>query len=54
MDVGIVDNPEKAREAARSFKIYNVEVVFLNVSNVSTYALSFTVLPIPQNIKVLL
>lgn len=48
-DAGMVDNPEKAREAANFLKTQDVEMVFLYVS---TYALSSTVLPIAQKLKV--
>ncbi|WP_339740993.1 L-fucose/L-arabinose isomerase family protein [uncultured Sunxiuqinia sp.] len=49
VDAGMVDNPEKAREAADLLKKKDVEIVFLYVS---TYALSSTVLPIAQKVKV--
>lgn len=49
VDVGMVDNPEKAREAADLLKTQDVEIVFLYVS---TYALSSTVLPVAQKVKV--
>ena len=48
-DAGMVDNPVKAREAADFLKLQDVEVVFLYVS---TYALSSTVLPVAQKLKV--
>jgi len=48
-DAGMVDNPVKAREAADYLKSQDVEIVFLYVS---TYALSSTVLPIVQKLKV--
>lgn len=48
-DAGMVDNPTKAREAADFLKSENVEIVFLYVS---TYALSSTVLPVAQKLKV--
>ena len=48
-DSGMVDNPDKAREAADYLKSQDVEIVFLYVS---TYALSSTVLPVAQNLKV--
>ncbi|HKK61309.1 MAG TPA: hypothetical protein VJ951_02045, partial [Bacteroidales bacterium] len=48
-DAGLVDNPVKAREAADYLKKEDVEIVFLYVS---TYALSSTVLPIAQKLKV--
>jgi L-arabinose isomerase len=49
IDAGLVDNPQKAREAADYLKKNDVEIVFLYVS---TYALSSTVLPVAQRIKV--
>ncbi|MDR1865328.1 MAG: L-fucose/L-arabinose isomerase family protein [Bacteroidales bacterium] len=49
MDVGMVDNPEKAREAASFLKREEVEIVFLFIS---TYALSSTILPVAQRIGV--
>ena len=49
IDAGMVDNPAKAREAADFLKSQDVEIVFLYVS---TYALSSTVLPIAQKLKV--
>lgn len=48
-DAGMVDNPVKAREAADYLKSKDVEIVFLYVS---TYALSSTVLPVAQKLKV--
>ncbi len=48
-DAGMVDNPEKARAAADFLKREDVEMVFLYVS---TYALSSTVLPVAQKLKV--
>ena len=39
----MVDDPEKAGEAARRFRAESVEMVFLYVS---TYAVSSTVLPV--------
>ena len=45
----MVDNPEKVQETATFLKSNDVEIVFLYVS---TYALSSTVLPIAQKIKV--
>jgi L-arabinose isomerase len=47
VDAGIVDNPLKSREAADRFRREGVDVVFLNVS---TYALSSTVLPVVQTV----
>jgi len=49
IDAGMVDNPVRAREAADYLKSQDVEIVFLYVS---TYALSSTVLPIAQKLKV--
>ena len=48
-DAGMVDNPVKAREAADYLKSQDVEIVFLYVS---TFALSSTVLPVAQKVKV--
>jgi L-arabinose isomerase len=48
IDAGMVDNPEKASEAALLLKITDVEMVFLYIS---TYALSSTVLPVVQKVK---
>ena len=49
IDAGMVDNPMKARSAADFLKSQDVEIVFLYVS---TYALSSTVLPVAQKLKV--
>ncbi len=49
IDAGMVDNPEKARETADFFKTQDIELIFLYVS---TYALSSTVLPIAQRLKI--
>jgi L-arabinose isomerase len=49
IDAGIVDNPEKAKDAATYLKTQDIDIVFLYVS---TYALSSTVLPIAQKVKV--
>jgi len=49
INAGMVDNPDKAREAAALFAEKRVEAVFLYIS---TYALSHTVLPVAQNLKV--
>lgn len=48
-DAGMVDNPVRARQAAHYLKAQDVEIVFLYVS---TYALSSTVLPVAQRLKV--
>ncbi|MCK4464535.1 MAG: L-fucose/L-arabinose isomerase family protein [Bacteroidales bacterium] len=45
VDAGMVDNPEKAGAAAKKFISEDVELIFLNIS---TYALSSTVLPVVQ------
>ncbi len=49
VDAGMVDNTEKAGLAAALLKKNDVEIVFLYVS---TYALSSTVLPVAQKVKV--
>ena len=49
IDAGMVDNPEKAKQAGDFLKSNDVEIVFLYVS---TYALSSTVLPIAAKVKV--
>jgi len=49
IDAGMVDNPLIARKAADFLKANDVEIVFLYVS---TYALSSTVLPVAQKLKV--
>jgi L-arabinose isomerase len=49
IDAGMVDNPVKAQAAADFLKKNDVEIVFLYVS---TYALSSTVLPVAQKVKV--
>ncbi len=49
VDAGLIDNPKNAPEAAALFGKEGVDVVFLFVS---TYALSSTVLPVVQQIKV--
>lgn len=48
VNVGLVDSPEKARETASLLKSEDVDLLFLNVS---TYALSSTVLPVVQKLK---
>jgi L-arabinose isomerase len=45
VNVGLIDNPQKAREAADRFRREGVDLVFLYIS---TYALSSTVLPVVQ------
>ena len=49
VDAGMVDNPAKANIAAELFTSQNVDLI---VMYVSTYALSSTVLPIAQKVKV--
>lgn len=49
VDAGMVDTPVKARSATEYFAANQVEILFLYVS---TYALSSTVLPIVQCVKV--
>ena len=49
VDAGLVDTPEKAREAAGVFKRADVDIIFLYIS---TYALSSTVLPVVQKVGV--
>jgi L-arabinose isomerase len=48
VDAGMVDHPEKARQAAEYLKKENVDITFLYIS---TYALSSTVLPVVQQLK---
>ncbi|MCK3684815.1 L-fucose/L-arabinose isomerase family protein [Maribellus sp. YY47] len=49
VDAGMIDKPEKSHEAADLLKSQDVEIIFLYVS---TYALSSTVLPVAQKVKV--
>ena len=49
VDLGMIDNPVKAREAASILLRAEVDIVFLYVS---TYALSSTVLPVVQRLGV--
>jgi len=49
VDAGMVDCPEKAAEAANIMRKEGVEIVFLFIS---TYALSSTVLPVVQRLRV--
>ncbi len=49
IDAGLADSPARAREAATLLHNNNVELLFLFVS---TYALSSTVLPVAQKLKV--
>jgi L-arabinose isomerase len=49
ISAGLVDNVEKAKDAAELFKSKDVKIIFLYVS---TYALSSTVLPVVQKARV--
>ncbi len=49
VNLGLVDNPDRAREAGREFRRRDVDLIFLHVT---TYALSSTVLPVVQRAKV--
>ncbi len=49
VNAGLVDDPQKAREAADLFRARNVDAIFLYIS---TYALSHTVLPVVQKVGV--
>jgi L-arabinose isomerase len=49
VNLGLIDNPESAFEAGRTFRKEDVDIIFLYVS---IYALSSTVLPVVQRAKV--
>jgi len=49
VNLGLVDNPQRAYEAGREFRRADVDVIFLHVT---TYALSSTVLPVVRRSKV--
>ncbi len=49
INLGLIDNPEKAFEAGRAFRTADVDLIFLYVT---TYALSSTVLPVVRRAKV--
>lgn len=49
VDLGLIDTPPKAFEAAHRFRREDVDLIFLHVT---TYALSSTVLPVVQRAKV--
>jgi L-arabinose isomerase len=49
VDAGLVDNSDRAREAAELFRRERVDLIFLYVS---TYALSSTVLPVVHEVRV--
>ena len=49
VNLGLIDNPQKALEAGHQFRVADVDLIFLHVT---TYALSSTVLPVVQRAKV--
>lgn len=49
INVGLVDNPQRAYEAGRELRRADVDIIFLHVT---TYALSSTVLPVVRRAKV--
>lgn len=49
VNLGLIDTPEKAFQAAHDFRAADVDLIFLHVT---TYALSSTVLPVVQRAKV--
>ncbi len=49
VNLGLVDNPDRAHDAGRKFRRQDVDLIFLHVT---TYALSSTVLPVVQRAKV--
>lgn len=49
INAGIIDNPAKAAEVAEALKKEDIRILFLFIS---TYALSSTILPIAQRLKV--
>ncbi len=49
VNIGLIDNAEKAMEAGHRFRQADVDIIFLYVT---TYALSSTVLPVVQRAKV--
>ena len=49
VNLGLVDNPDRARAAGREFRRQDVDLLFLHVT---TYALSSTVLPVVRRAKV--
>ena len=49
VNLGLIDNPEKAITAGHDFRKADVDIIFLYVT---TYALSSTVLPVVQRAKV--
>ena len=48
VNLGLIDNPEKAMEAGHRFREADVDLIFLHVT---TYALSSTVLPVVRRAK---
>ncbi len=49
INLGLIDNPEKAAAAGHTFRRADVDLLFLHVT---TYALSSTVLPVVRRVKV--
>lgn len=49
VNIGLVDNPERAHAAGREFRREDVDLIFLHAT---TYALSSTVLPVVQRARV--
>lgn len=49
INLGMIDTPERARDAGHRFRAADVDIVFLHVS---TYALSSTILPVVRRLKV--
>jgi len=49
VNLGLIDNPQKALDAGHRFRQADVDIIFLYVT---TYALSSTVLPVVQRVKV--
>jgi L-arabinose isomerase len=49
INAGLIDNPDRARRMAEFFLENRVEAIFIYIT---TYALSHTVLPVVQNVKV--
>ena len=49
VSLGLIDNPVKALDAGHEFRRADVDIIFLHVT---TYALSSTVLPVVQRVKV--
>jgi L-arabinose isomerase len=48
VNLGLVDTPDKAFEAAHKFRQADVDLIFLHAT---TYALSSTVLPVAQRLS---